>query len=206
MIGRPTCHMHGGKTPRGFAHPSTKTGRYSRDLPTRLVADYEVTRLDPHLLELRDEVSVVHTRILDLIKRVDSGESGHLWRQLQSAFHALTAALREQDQDGIRTALTDMNTLIARGTQDYLAWEEASKQIDRKQRLIESERRRALELGQVATAEQLVLFLKVHQDAILEVITDQRQLTRLQFAISQRFRARGLALPDGPDHGDLTSE
>ena len=46
--GRNVCQMHGGVTPRGFALPQTKTGEYSKDVPTRLIADYERTKDDPN--------------------------------------------------------------------------------------------------------------------------------------------------------------
>ena len=44
--------MHGGTTPRGLALPQTRTGRFSKDLPTRLLANYQAAPADPEMLAL----------------------------------------------------------------------------------------------------------------------------------------------------------
>lgn len=190
--------MHGGKTPRGLASTKFKTGRYSKDIPARLIASYELTRSDPRILEQREEIALIHARILDLIQRVDSGESGHLWRSIRKQYETLVEAIREQDRDRMRLALAALDQLITRGTTDYKAWEEVTHQIDRKQRLIESERKREVELQQVITMDQMLVFMKVQQDAILKVVTDKRQLADLFNELSLGFRKSGVEIPGLP--------
>jgi len=199
MKGREKCYHHGGKTPRGAALPQFKHGRYSKDLPSRLLADYEQTRSDEKLLEQREEIALVQARINDLIKRVDSGESGHLWNKLQETYQALEDAIRSQEPDDIRLALFEMKQLITRGVNDYRAWQEAGVQVDRKMRLVESERRRAIELQQTATAEQFLAFTSVVQHAILKVIKDTALLSQLQSEFTILFRERGIQLPNGTE-------
>jgi len=194
ITGRNYCRMHGGKAPRGAALPQFKHGRYSKDLPTRLLAHYELARTDPKLLELKEEIALVQARVVDLIKRVDTGESGHLWQQLSKAFADLTEAIQARDTEAIRDSLTVMQSLIQRGTSDYQTWEEAGKQIDRQQRLVESERRRAVELQQVITMEQFLLYTSVYTDAIRTIITDRTQLAQLQSLLAARFRERHVTL------------
>src|SRR5881296_2819038 len=58
------CRMHGGRTPRGLANANTRTGRYSRDLPTRLNARYEIALTDPELTSIRKDVALLQA-ILD---------------------------------------------------------------------------------------------------------------------------------------------
>lgn len=62
------CYLHGGKAPTGPALPQFKHGRYSKDLPTRLLATYEATRNDPDLLNLTDELGVLDSRLVDLLR------------------------------------------------------------------------------------------------------------------------------------------
>lgn len=71
VVGRQRCRMHGGATPRGIASPHFKTGRYSRDLPTRLAARYAAALRDPKLLELRAEIALMDTRISDLLSQLE---------------------------------------------------------------------------------------------------------------------------------------
>ena len=83
--GRTRCRIHGGATPRGFDHPLTKTGRYSKHLPTRLLADYEAALADPNLLSAREDIAKLTARQADLLRRVDSGEAGALWGAMRKA-------------------------------------------------------------------------------------------------------------------------
>ena len=98
--GRTVCYQHGGATPRGMALPQTKTGRYSRDLPTRLAARYQESLSDPDLLALREEIALIDARLGDLLKRVDSGESGVLWDLLQKTYREFVMA-RNQGLPGV---------------------------------------------------------------------------------------------------------
>src|SRR3954470_5731126 len=64
------CRMHGGKTPRGLASPLTKSGRYSRDLPTRVAARYENALADPELLSVRDDIALLQGAITDVMAEI----------------------------------------------------------------------------------------------------------------------------------------
>ena len=69
------CRMHGGKTPRGISNPNTKTGRYSQDLPTRLLGRYQNLMTDDTLLSLRDDIALLGAAIgeeLEEIKRAEA--------------------------------------------------------------------------------------------------------------------------------------
>ncbi|HLB76051.1 MAG TPA: hypothetical protein VJO72_03370, partial [Candidatus Dormibacteraeota bacterium] len=128
-------------------------------LPRRLLSTFHQSLRDPALLELRQEIAVVQARALDLIKRVDSGESGQLWKRLQATWDEVEAAQRAKDMAGLETALTELGQLIRRGAADYAAWEDACRQIDRKQRLVESERRRLVELHQMIRVDELLTLM-----------------------------------------------
>ena len=71
MRGRTVCLAHGGRTPRGIASPSFKTGKYSRSLPGHLVADYERTLTDPKLLSVRDDIALMDALILTTLGQLD---------------------------------------------------------------------------------------------------------------------------------------
>ena len=61
MKGLAVCRMHGGKTPRGPASVHYKDGRWSRFLPSRMLAAYREAGLDPELLSLRETRSGLKT-------------------------------------------------------------------------------------------------------------------------------------------------
>lgn len=163
-------------TPRGIASPQYKHGRYAQDIPARLAGKYQEALDDTRLTELRDELSLVRSRAQDLLSRVDSGESGHLWKQLQKAYRALTTAKDGQEQ---LAAIAEIGQLIRRGAADYEAWEEVSKQIDRMQRLAESERKRLVEQQQTMTYERAMAWIGAIEGILLKHVTDRTILAAI---------------------------
>lgn len=69
------CRMHGGKTPSGIASPHFKTGRHSKSIPTRLAATYEVSRNDPDLLALNDEIALTDAQIDAVLGELEDGDT-----------------------------------------------------------------------------------------------------------------------------------
>ena len=168
--------MHGGKSLSGLASPRLSSGRYSRVLPRRLLSTFHQSLRDPALLELRQEIAVVQARALDLIKRVDSGESGHLWKLLQQTWAEVEAAQRRGDTGAQDAALLELGLLIRRGAADYEAWEDACKQIDRKRCLVESERRRLVELHQMIRVDELLTLMAALTESIKRHVSDRATL------------------------------
>jgi hypothetical protein len=84
--GRTRCRVHGGKTLVGSASPTYRTGRYSKYVPERLRERYEAAEDDAELLSLRGEIALTDARLLDLLARVNTGESGQLWAELRRAY------------------------------------------------------------------------------------------------------------------------
>jgi hypothetical protein len=189
IIGRTVCYHHGGMIPRGIALPQTTHGRYSKHLPTRLLSTYEAAKIDPELLALRDEVALIDARLMDLIKRVETGESGALWRGVKESFAALKTAMAKKDTGEVSIALSGLEQLISRGTADEMAWIDIRVTLEQRRRLVESERKRLVEMQQMVSADQAVLMVRalvasvrehVHDPAILRAITDD--LARLAVA------------------------
>src|SRR5438067_9697369 len=73
------CRMHGGKTPRGLASPKTRSGRYSKDLPTRILARYQEAMQDPELLSVKHDVALLHSLIHDRLATWAADAAGPDW-------------------------------------------------------------------------------------------------------------------------------
>lgn len=121
--------MHGGKTPQGIALPQTTHGRYSKHLPTRLLANYEAAKTDPNMLVLHDEIALVDARINELL------------------------------------AINEI-------TQAQLAWPEIQSLIEQRRKLVESERKRLVELHQVVSADQAMLMVRSLIASVREHVSD----------------------------------
>lgn len=178
--GKRVCRVHGGMTPNGIASPHYKTGRYSKVLPARLAARYQEARQDTALLELREEISLTDTRLSDLLARVDTGESGALWRSLMDARMDLIAAKRANDTIGQMQAVNAIMDLISQGHTDYRAWTEIGQVLEQRRKLVESERKRLIEAQQVITAEQAIVFVNAVLLSVREHVSDRSVLSAIQ--------------------------
>jgi hypothetical protein len=183
--GRVVCHMHGGRSPTGIASPQYKHGRYSRGMPVRLRARYEQATTDPKLLELREEIALLDARAGDLLSRVDTGESGALWRELMQARAMLLAARRAGNAEEQAEALNAILDLINQGHTDYRAWSEVGSVLEARRRMVESERRRLVEMQQMITSEQAMLLIGAIGGIVKAHVPDKIALA----AISQDIRS-----------------
>lgn len=170
--------MHGGKHPKGIASPHYKTGRYSKVLPARLSARYEEARQDAALLELRDEIGLVDSRLSDLIGRVDTGESGAIWQALKAAYLDLLRA--KHDPAKAALALHAIGELITRGHADYAAWGEIAAVLEQRRRLVESERKRLIELQQTISVNQAMVLVTALLSSIKTHVQDRATLAKIQ--------------------------
>jgi hypothetical protein len=177
------CHKHGGATPSGFGLPQTVTGRYSKHLPTRLAARYQSALEDAELLTLRDEVALLDARLTEVLGRVDSGESGRLWEQVQKLWRQSRTGPPEKRLD----ADAELSDIINQGVSDAMAWAEVRDLIDQRARLVANERQRLVQLQQTITAEQAVALMAAITATIREHVHDRTALA----AISAEFARLG---------------
>ena len=190
--GKRVCRVHGGATPRGIASPHFKTGKHSKDLPTRLIGRYQEALADERLLELRADIALMESRLGDLLSRVDTNESGVLWKRTQSAYYELEESFKSADSALINSAMNKLRKCIKTGNDDYLAWDEVSKALGQRQRLVESERKRLIEAKQTISAEQVMVLLSAILDTLRRHITDRRILSLISSDISKLITANNV--------------
>lgn len=183
--GKRVCHIHGGLTPGGIASANYKDGRYSKFLPDRLAGRYKEAVNDPTLLELSHEVALLDSRLSDLLKRVDSGEAGHLWKSVKKTWGDLTVAIRSQDADEQQKLGLKLDMLIQKGNDDYEAWNEIKSTIEQRRRLVESERKRLVDAQQYVTAVQAMNMMSQILLIIKDNVTDIKTLSAISSGINQ---------------------
>lgn len=179
------CYLHGGMTPRGVASPQFRTGRYSKVLPARLTDRYREALDDPALLELREEISLLDARLADLLGRVETGESGEVWRLLRAAFAEFTKARSAAKIPEMTAALGVIEGLIVRGLADYAAWQEVGAVLEQRRKLVESERKRLVEMQQMITSEQAMVMLAAVVDTVRRHVTDRSALAAISADIAR---------------------
>ena len=179
MRGLEVCRMHGGKTPRGPASVHFKSGKYSKFLPSRLFAECAAAAQDPELLSRRRDIALTEARITDILQRVDTGESGALWRAAQAAMAKFALEQARGHVEGMQLALATVQRLISSGADDYAAWQEIGALLEQRRRLCESEQRRLTLAHEVLTAEQATVLLGRVVDVISQHVRDRQALAAI---------------------------
>lgn len=188
MRGKNVCQKHGGLAPSGIANPNFRHGRYSK-LPVRLLPSFNQSMRDPELLSLRHEISALDSRIEELVTKLDTGESGKTWRKLQSEFdiydESMAKARFADDKNKAEIlsraaqALDNIRQLVRFGLADYANWDELrSCQRDRKN-LVESERKRLVEMQQMIDSEQVMALVTALALAVKKHVSDDGILRKV---------------------------
>lgn len=172
------CPKHGGKSLSGIAHPNFKTGKHIKvqNLPPRMLDDAQAALNDPELASMRQDIVVLEARINDLIRRVDSGESGEAWRRAQDL---LKEYHREQDERRKRAILAEFSSVIDEGVADYDAWDEVSKIMDQRARLVAAEYKRLQINGQMIPVDRALSIIARIMSAVRENVHDAGTLSRI---------------------------
>lgn len=185
MKGTRSCYHHGGTSKKGIASPNWKTGRYSRHMPGSYIESYEASLKDPERLEQTEEIALSRARVMELLSRVEDGESHELLKALRNAWRALQRAKADDDEEEENRQLNRIGELINRRHQDYAAWNDVDRWLGRQKNLVESERRRMIENQEMIALEHHMALVSAMVSAVKRHVTDQRILAR----ISQEFGA-----------------
>lgn len=174
--------MHGGKSLAGIASPQFTKGKFSKYLPERLLERYHEALDDPELLELRENVALLRARVQDLLSRVDTGESGALWRKAQELLQEFRGSDDSEEQMDL---LLQLEATISDGVDDYSAWDEVLKAAGQQQKAGESERKRLVEQRHSITNEQGMVLIANISHIIRTHVTDRTVLTAIAADIAR---------------------
>lgn len=182
VTGFRVCNKHGAgtkKRPGGRPITSGKRTRILRELPERFQKAFQLAMHDEKWLALREEIAFIDLRIGELVKRLDSGESGQLWGNLFDLTVKLESANREKDLEEVGRLMTQIVTFIRRGQADFALWVEAADFIERRRKLIESERKWLIESEMMLDLKKGMVFvaavLDCVQQGVSEVVEDPQQ-------------------------------
>lgn len=189
-IGYDACELHGGKTPRGWANPNTKTGKYSKHLPTRLGADYEASINDPQLHDLKSEMALVNTRIKELLSKLDLEPDGSAWEYIKDARSGIKVAMRADDKTMMIAAIGFLDDVINRAYDDSNIWDNITRLIEQQRKLAESYRKIVADAETTITAENILGIAGAIVRIISDHVSDPKRLSAINQDIGILFAAR----------------
>jgi hypothetical protein len=161
--------MHGGKSPRGAAHPSFKHGRqskYAAFVPAQLREAHQRFLADPEARELREEKAIAALVLSEQLRRIgddaDQAAAGGAFLSAQELFADLLAAYAADDRPRVRRLLGEVETALATGaTAEHRrraaveAEAEARKTLDLSRRLADTDARIVMRRQAFATIAEL---------------------------------------------------
>lgn len=176
MRGKEKCYHHGGKSLAGALSPSFKHGRYSQFLPQRFSSLIEAVK-HGDILDLTDDIVVVSARIADVMNRIDAGESGKLWERAKQAFAVFRAAQGDSDKSG--AALAELQGIFERGAADYQAWDEVKDLFLRRTKMVESQRKRAVESHQMLAVDEVLGMMRALAESVKRHVRDPAAIANI---------------------------
>jgi hypothetical protein len=194
------CHYHGGKShPGGPGHPAYRTGFYSKLLPTGLRKTYDKVLADPETLNAAEEVALLRTRIGQLVSRLQTGETGSVWGDLQAAYSELSAVVRSPEPDPVRfgEAFKQLGEVINRGADIETVWEELYDVVDQKTTVAAREHKRMVDLQAYITSERALALITAIMHSVVRNVPDLQARTRISHDV-RALITRAAPLPDWP--------
>ncbi len=178
--GSTKCRNHGGKSHRGVSSKTYKTGKYSRVLTARMLATYEQAANDPDLLSLRHDIALLESRLIELLSRMNHADSNALWARARELRDRLELAQQQSDLEAIAKISTQLAEFVDQGVADYSGWNEALTLLESRRRLVDSERKRLVDMQQMISTEQAMQLVTGLLAAVKRHVTDVRVLANVQ--------------------------
>ena len=193
VVGGEKCHIHGGKSLRGVAHPRFKQGRDSKFTLMRLQGSYERNLKDEAILHLLDEIAMTRAMIQEMMDKCDSSIQ---WKDAQKSWRAFERAEKRGDQVAMCQARREHAAILEEGAKEWQNRLEIFKGFDRLRRLVDSEHKHRIDQRMAVTQEQLANYVA----AIVAIITNRIKDRKLLNAITSDLLALDEEL-SGTDHG-----
>jgi len=174
------CRLHGGLTPKGFDLPQTTHGRYSKYLPTGLLAKFNAAMADPDLLNQTGEIALIDARLAELLEKIGTGENGVIWKALREANDRLRAAQAKSDAAGMASALNDISRLIEQGQGESAVWTQIDATLENRRKFVDSETRRIYNGQMILRLDEATQLIQTLGLVVRQYVTDPQTLAAIQ--------------------------
>ena len=191
--GKNRCKFHGGASPRGIQANNYKHGGYSRDMTEQLAKRFREFQGDTELLSLRDDIALTTAGIAEKVASLHSGEAGDLWIEAHQKWRELLKAIKRQDEGESTTLMAEIGRILDSGYNNTLTWKDIHRKQDIKRKLVDSERKRLVDMRQMVTMEELMLVVGALVDSLKKHVHDAEALGHVSADLRKLLQDRGYA-------------
>lgn len=179
------CRIHGGASLVGPAHPSYRTGRYSKALPEDLRERYDAGRTAADAIELTEEIGLIDALIYQALDRTREGGTVEAWSRLAELQDERDVATRKRDAAALVRIGDDMREIIRDGAKAAEGFDRAVTLIEQRRRLVDTERRRIVDMRNILTNDQALVLM----DRVIQIVTENVNDRAALAAIASGIRA-----------------
>jgi hypothetical protein len=154
---------------------------------------YRAAREDPDWLSLRDQITSIDTRLIELHSRLTGKSRNCCWEQVRGLANRYRVLLDADDDDSAALALQDLLRLLEAGADEENTWARIQLAMETRRRLTDVEGRMLERLHQTFTVEQALAVIH----AIAELAREFVSADRLSEFV-QRLRLITLGIPTPP--------
>ena len=166
------CIFHGGRAPKGGAHPNFKHGRRSMYMPSGLFEHFNNFVNDPKLAHHRKSIAQIDAMVEEAWDDYEDGGTPELWRKLKSAWRKVEKARARRDAVGLREALDEVGLLIGRGAEQTQRMDRIVKLLDQRRKHANSELKRRQAEERTFTYEEAAAYYTGLGEAIRKHVAD----------------------------------
>lgn len=187
LKGRDICWFHGGRTPTGPASKFWKHGAYSKHLPTRYKHAFELALTDPEITSVKYQLALLDAREAELLKRLDTEESGVLWAQIKAAGAELKRAMEKGKPEVQQAVANALVNRIDTWANSEMQWQELYQIFEMRRKLAETERRREEGLNAHLTLDEMTKIAAFLAGWMRRYVPDNAALRSASAELSQFF-------------------
>lgn len=179
VMGNGRCSRHGGKAIAGPAHYKFRTGRYSRQMPTRLLERYQEGLADETLTDFNDDLAVIDARLDDLFSQMDEGGGKEIFAEIKDAYKSFKYANQDGDPQAMREALRRLDDAISRGSGESFLWTEVRNLQEQRRKIILAQAKHMQLTNQTVAVAKVNLLVSALLDSVRGRVNDPNVLNEI---------------------------
>lgn len=177
-VGWTVCENHGGRLKKYQAR-NLKHGKYSKHLPTRLLAQYEESLQDPGMLDLSNEIALMDTKLAEELTQLEYGDVLAAMSMVRQA-----RGLLEEEDVEIDLVRGLLDSAIEAANSSDSVWKSVLILVEERRRLVDTERKRLIDAGMYLSVAEANALLAYVVNTLVENVQDAEVLSM----VSERLK------------------
>src|SRR5215204_1134688 len=193
------CIFHGGRAPKGGAHPGFKHGQRSMYMPAELFEYFNNFINDPKLTYHRKSIAQIDAMVEEAWEDYEVGGTPQLWRKLKTTWRKVEKARAARDAVGFWESLDEVGRLIGRGGDQIQRMDRIVKLLEQRRKHADSELKRRQAEERTFPHEEAAAFYKGLGEAVRRHIKDPEVRKAIMNDIAAIAGKADVDVPSAPE-------